>query len=209
MRTLPALCALTLALLCGCDGDDDTSTGERQSQTEASHATPKDKSTEASPATPNDESTETVATPSPSGSDGQKLAEADEMQLPSGVKRTVTGRDVFVSFRTPTGNSRCQFHSSQTEATQALRCDFASDVDPLPKPAGCPYDWGFSIGLQPRGKPKPLCVSDAVDPGNSVLAYGDTWSEGGIACTSRPTGLRCVNRRGHGFNLTRQRQDIF
>lgn len=197
MRTLPALTALTLALLCGCGGDDDTSTGERQSQTEAS------------PATPKDESTETVATPSPSASDGQKLAETGKMQLPSGVKRTVRGRDVTVAFRTPTGNSRCVFHSSQTVPTQALRCDFASDVDPLPKPAGCPYDWGFSIGLQPRGKPKPLCVSDAFDTEESVLAYGNTWSEGGIACASRPTGLRCVNRRGHGFNLTRQRQDIF
>jgi hypothetical protein len=38
-----------------------------------------------------------------------------------------------------------------------------------------------------------------------VLAYGTTWSGGGLRCTSASTGLTCRNEDGHGFFLSRER----
>lgn len=36
-----------------------------------------------------------------------------------------------------------------------------------------------------------------------VLRFGRTWIGNGFACTSRSSGLTCVNRRGHGWWLGR------
>jgi hypothetical protein len=35
------------------------------------------------------------------------------------------------------------------------------------------------------------------------LRYGAKWSRGGFTCTSKQIGLRCRNRGGHGFFLSR------
>ena len=32
-----------------------------------------------------------------------------------------------------------------------------------------------------------------------VLAFGDTWTRGAWTCTSRKTGLICLNRKNHGW----------
>jgi hypothetical protein len=39
-----------------------------------------------------------------------------------------------------------------------------------------------------------------------ILRYGRTYRGFGIRCTSRMSGLRCANRSGHGFTLSRERQ---
>ena len=52
---------------------------------------------------------------------------------------------------------------------------------------------------QPRYKPKGCDV-----------AYGTSKLYGGkFRCSSRTSGLRCQNRSGHGFFISRQRQSIF
>ena len=38
-----------------------------------------------------------------------------------------------------------------------------------------------------------------------VLAYGRTWRGGVFTCLSQAIGLRCSNRVGHGFFLSRER----
>jgi hypothetical protein len=43
----------------------------------------------------------------------------------------------------------------------------------------------------------------AVDKRAKVLRYGSKWSRGGFTCASRRTGLRCRNRSGHGWFLSR------
>jgi hypothetical protein len=40
---------------------------------------------------------------------------------------------------------------------------------------------------------------------NVYLGFGMTWQRHGTRCTSRPTGLTCRNRRGHGFWFGRPR----
>jgi uncharacterized protein DUF6636 len=36
------------------------------------------------------------------------------------------------------------------------------------------------------------------------IPYGGKWSRGGFTCLSRKAGLRCRNRSGHGFFLSKQ-----
>lgn len=41
-----------------------------------------------------------------------------------------------------------------------------------------------------------------------TLRYGSTWKPSGatgISCVSRTTGLRCTNRSGHGFRISKRR----
>jgi hypothetical protein len=42
-----------------------------------------------------------------------------------------------------------------------------------------------------------------------VLGYGQTWSGGGLRCTSALTGLTCRNKSGHGFFLSRESWRMF
>ncbi|MEA2126079.1 MAG: hypothetical protein QOI80_2861 [Solirubrobacteraceae bacterium] len=42
-----------------------------------------------------------------------------------------------------------------------------------------------------------------------TLGYGETFSGHGVRCTSKAGGLRCHNRDGHGFKLSRARQRVF
>ena len=111
--------------------------------------------------------------------------------------------DVFLAFRTPSGNIGCTFNSGLTPAT--LRCDIRSGLRPRPtKPRGCDLDWGDSYELRLRERAAITCHGDtAIVPRSRVLRYGTRWRRGGFTCTSRVTGLRCTNRSGHGFFLSR------
>lgn len=62
------------------------------------------------------------------------------------------------------------------------------------------------LGLEPRGKARRSERGDFPGFPNAkerTLAYGDVWKRKGIRCTMRSTGLRCVNRDGHGFHMAR------
>ncbi len=111
--------------------------------------------------------------------------------------------DVAIPLRTPSGNIGCYYTSNGIQAS--LRCDIRSGLKPPPpKPRNCPLDWGDSYELAPTGRALLTCHGDtALDPRARVLKYGTRWSRGGFTCTSRKTGLRCVNRSRHGFFLSR------
>ena len=112
--------------------------------------------------------------------------------------------DLAIPFRTPSGNIGCYYMSSRSlQAT--LRCDIRSGLKPRPpKPRNCPLDWGDSYELAPTGRALYTCHGDtAIDPTSRVLKYGTRWSRGGFTCASRKAGLRCSNRSGHGFFLSR------
>jgi hypothetical protein len=42
-----------------------------------------------------------------------------------------------------------------------------------------------------------------------VLAYGAQWTRDGLTCKSERAGVTCTNRKGHGFRLSRARQELF
>ena len=79
------------------------------------------------------------------------------------------------------------------------------------RPKSCDLDWGYGyelIGATARAKT--FCAGDtAHDPRAPILPYGKTWKKGPFTCLSRRIGLRCANRAGHGFFLSRQHSYTF
>jgi hypothetical protein len=108
----------------------------------------------------------------------------------------------FVFFQTPTHNIGCLYQSSPA----ALRCDIRSGLKPPPsKPKGCTVDWtgGYQVGA--TGRAQKVCAGDTVlSQSARVVRYGATWRSGPFTCKSGASGLRCKNRSGHGFFLSRQ-----
>lgn len=112
----------------------------------------------------------------------------------------------LIGFQTPTNNIVCAGYTGSQPAS--LRCDIHSGLKPKPaRPKSCHYDFGFSLGLNAKGRAHPLCVSDAVLPDPSkapVLEYGKTWHDGPFTCKSAKKGLTCRNGAHHGFFLSKQ-----
>jgi hypothetical protein len=107
-------------------------------------------------------------------------------------------------FRMPSKNIACLYSTGPT----VLRCDILSGVRPRPS-GSCQLDWaGYSA--RPTGRAFPTCAGDtAYSPRARILPYGSTWRRGGFTCSSKTAGLRCTNRSGHGFFLSRQRSYAF
>jgi len=113
----------------------------------------------------------------------------------------------FVFFQTPSHNIGCVYSSSPA----SLRCDIRSGLRPRPpRPGNCDVDWGDSYGLGATGRATITCHGDtAIDRNSRILRYGSTWKRGAFTCRSKATGLRCHNRSGHGFFMSRQRSYRF
>lgn len=100
-------------------------------------------------------------------------------------------------------------------SSAVVRCDIAQTrAAPPPRPASCRLDWGNAFEVERRGRGHGLCAGDTAlpSPGQRVrvLAYGTTIRLGnGLRCTSRRTGLTCLNRGGHGFLLSRGTIRVF
>jgi hypothetical protein len=117
---------------------------------------------------------------------------------------------LVVQFRMPSANIGCVFSSEPGGRGPYLRCDILSGLKPKPaRPRGCTLDLtGFEMNA--TGRARVVCAGDtAVNRRARVLRYGSRWSKGGFACVSRRTGLRCRNRSGHGFLLSRTRSYRF
>ena len=113
----------------------------------------------------------------------------------------------FIPFRTPSGNIGCYYASASPGVPTHLRCDIRSGLRPKPpRPRGCvDLEWGDSYEMAVTGRVHITCHGDtAIDPHARVLRYGTTWRRGGFTCTSKTSGLRCRNRSGHGFFLSRR-----
>jgi ribosome modulation factor len=108
----------------------------------------------------------------------------------------------FVLFQTPSHNIGCLYSSSPVY----LRCDIRSGLKPPPpKPKGCTVDWTGGYQMGATGRSHTLCAGDTVISSNArVLRDGTTWRGGPFTCKSTTSGLRCRNRSGHGFFLSRQ-----
>jgi hypothetical protein len=113
---------------------------------------------------------------------------------------------LLMQFRTPSGNIGCVFNLEPSRVGPYLRCDILSGLKPKPpRPKGCTLDWTYGFQLRWTGPATTVCAGDtAVNRRAKVLRYGATWSQSGLACTSRKAGLRCTNRAGHGFFLSKQ-----
>lgn len=114
----------------------------------------------------------------------------------------------FTFFKTPSGNISCAFIKP---GGKSVRCDIRETDNAEPKrPKSCEFDYGHAYAVTRTGTGKRLCAGDTVaDPKARTIGYGHSITRFGIKCTSRESGLRCVNRRGHGFSLARGSQSLF
>jgi hypothetical protein len=116
-------------------------------------------------------------------------------------------------FQTPSKNIGCVYVTPFAATDKPyLRCDIGGGLHPLPpRPKNCDLDWGYGYSMSgATGRARPFCAGDtARDPRAPVLQYGKTWRKGPFTCLSQATGLRCKNRAGHGFFLSRQRSYTF
>ena len=129
------------------------------------------------------------------------LAVAAAAVVPASSASTIPG------FRTPSGNIGCYYATAQTGVAAHLRCDIRTGLKPKPpRPKGCvELEWGDSFEMAAKGRVVVTCHGDTViDPKAGVLRYGKTWARGGFTCTSKLAGLRCKNRSGHGFFMSKQ-----
>jgi hypothetical protein len=114
---------------------------------------------------------------------------------------------VVQSFRTPSGNIGCVYSTAGIAGHMraSVRCDIRSGLKPRPaRPRNCDLDYGDSYEITTTGRAVIVCHGDtALDPHARVVAYGTTWRRGALVCNSKSVGLRCSNRSGHGFFLSR------
>lgn len=109
-------------------------------------------------------------------------------------------------FQLPSGNIHCSASGGW------INCQIVEYAyrPPFPRPRDCDGDWGPLVELGSSGMARMGCYyTTVVDPNAPVLRYGSTWQGQGIACTASQSGLRCVNREGRGFELSRARLHMF
>ena len=109
-------------------------------------------------------------------------------------------------FQSPSGNIGCAIGGG------GVRCDIRehSWTTP-PKPATCDVDYGQGVAVGRGGQANFVCAGDTVlDPDAGVLDYGERISHHRFRCSSKTSGMRCVNRKNHhGFFLSRDEVRLF
>jgi hypothetical protein len=115
-----------------------------------------------------------------------------------------SARAAFVGFQSPSKNIGCSLDS--LHGKWAVRCDIAERTwTPPPKPKSCDLDFGQGVGMGSHGRAGFVCAGDTDLHIGKVLAYGHSITRGVIRCTSRVTGMTCVNtHHHHGFFISRQ-----
>jgi hypothetical protein len=115
--------------------------------------------------------------------------------------------------KTPTRNISCFYVPIKPTTHGNLLCDIKRASYGRSLQSRCQsrtgLDWhGFQLPW--NRKASPSCAGGVLydigrdTPRLVVLAYGRTWRAHGFTCTSRVTGLTCVNGTGHGLFLSRE-----
>jgi hypothetical protein len=116
-------------------------------------------------------------------------------------------------FRSPSGNIVCVSYLDDNDV-HMVRCDIIerADAAPLmPMPADCDADWGNMFILSDKGAAGLECAGDlAANPKSAgVLEYGSNMKRYDVTCVSETSGMTCTNADGHGFFLSKARQELF
>ena len=124
-----------------------------------------------------------------------------------------------IYFTSPSGNVFCMGdsrHEYGNDGWWGVTCELsehkANILPPQKRPSRqeCPMSWGGSFSLRQTGRATIDCRGDTNRISNApALAYGETISGKGWQCNSRQDGILCKNSSGHGFHLSRIRQQLF
>lgn len=113
----------------------------------------------------------------------------------------------YYAFQSPTGNIGCII---VTEEETSVRCDLADFAASFTDDGECELDFGHAFAVGQYGRAGAICAGDTVlDDGAEVLEYGEEIYINGITCWSERSGLSCANDNGHGFSLSKRRQEVF
>ncbi|MFC5584211.1 DUF6636 domain-containing protein [Nitratireductor kimnyeongensis] len=114
------------------------------------------------------------------------------------------------TFETPSENIQCtvgQGAGVQSDITCTIIERSGSFA--LPPPSGCTSDWGHTFTMREHGPVEVLCTPTSTSrDGHSKADYGVTGEFGGFTCESSKQGLKCTNRDGNGFFLSRKIQSV-
>lgn len=112
-------------------------------------------------------------------------------------------------FMTPSGNIYC----NGAVLDGHISCSIIERSGPpaQPQPNTCAGTWGNRFELAGTGKAKLACDHRPPQPVDysDLAGYGQTAELGPITCSSERTGLTCRNQSGHGFFLSRRKQELF
>lgn len=113
----------------------------------------------------------------------------------------------YYAFQSPTGNIGCYI---LVEEETSARCDLAEFTPSFRDPGDCELDFGHAFAVGQYGRSGAICAGDsALDDSAEVLDYGEEIYIEGITCWSEPSGMSCANDNGHGFTLSKARQELF
>jgi hypothetical protein len=112
-------------------------------------------------------------------------------------------------FSSPSKTIGCVY--TNLDGARGVRCDLARVDDPKPRPESCNLEYGDAFAVGARGRATRVCHGDtAHNPKAPVLAYGRKKRVGPFTCrVRRTTGMRCTSKRGHGFEVSRERQRLW
>jgi hypothetical protein len=120
------------------------------------------------------------------------------------------GFEELGSFRTTSNNIHCLAYRTSRSSPAELQCELMTISASIPaKPRDCDLDWGQRFLLPERGRAERVCYGDTIVGKSKILGYGQTWRVAGFSCNSSTVRLRCTNRSGRGFELSRARQFFF
>jgi hypothetical protein len=120
------------------------------------------------------------------------------------------GFEELGSFRTTSNNIHCLAYRDSRNSSAELQCELIAVSATIPaKPKDCDLDWGHRFLLTERGRAERVCYGDTIVGKSKILGYGQTWRVAGFTCDSSTVRLRCTNRSGRGFELSRARQRLF
>ena len=149
--------------------------------------------------------------------------------VPSAQAQSFSYEEANQGFKTPSGNIVCLSAVAMQNGKEdrpIIDCRIGTVEQWTIKSAECSaQDWNrfnlFSIEHQGAATRLSCHKSDfnqivqeqkafgLFKDGLKILGYGESWSLGGVSCTSDRNGLTCRNKDGRGFFLSRKSQSIF
>lgn len=132
------------------------------------------------------------------------------MAVMAAIAGSAGAQEADVAFVTPSGNITCQMIAGDP---RGVSCELGTLTPSYPiAPAECQLDWGAAFWIAEAGSTgQLLCGGGTFRTGAEVqvLPYGYSLTHVGVTCQSEATGLTCTNAAGHGFFLSKARQQVF
>jgi hypothetical protein len=116
-----------------------------------------------------------------------------------------------VWFHSPSKNIYC--FATIYESDSVVDCELIERTNgrPIrPVPGDCEQEWGNRFELKDSGSAYLTCTGDTLRSGPAkALPYGERIDYYGITCSSSESGIECINNDGHGFKISKGRQELY